>query len=450
MSAIAKLLLRAGVGVTGSDSTASEQTDELIRKGIHVTIGQVEASIPTEAQLVIYSSAVPEENIERMQARARGLRQLTNFEFLAEWSQNQKIVLITGTHGKSTTTAIAGLILEASGQDPLVIVGSKVPGFVDGNVRPGAGHLWVIEGDEYARHFLAFHPSVVLINNIELDHTDIFSGLEDMVDAFRKLLDQMQDGGTVVANADDRNVSALIGSERTSLEARNIKIVTYGYGAHATVRVSDEAIRTGEQQFLVKDEAGHLIRVSLHVPGRMNAMNATGAAALALSLGAEPASVQRVLNKFTGIWRRFETVSDVDGILTISDYGHHPTAIRMTLEATRSFYPGRRILLCFQPHQHNRTRQLFLDFVPAFDLADALILAEIYDVPGREEAADATVSSKDLCDAIRHHDADRLCRRPLECARDPEEAQELIQRWQKPGDIVLIMGAGDIYRIVKK
>ncbi len=450
MSAIAKLLWRSGIKVTGSDAVASEQTEELTRKGIPVTIGQEVSHLPTEASLLIYSSAVPEGNPERSEARARNLRQLTNFEFLAEWAQDQDVVLVTGTHGKSTTTAIAGLMLVEAQFDPLIIVGSKVPSFSDGNVRSGAGNIWLIEGDEYARHFLAFHPKAVLINNIELDHTDIFPTLDHMIGAFRELLHQVRDGGVVVANADDRNVSTLIGSERAALEARGIRIMTYGYGAHAMIRVSDEAIRPGEQQFLLKDEAGHLIRAMLRVPGKMNICNAVGAAALSLALGASPDAVRKAVQSFTGIWRRFEQISDKDGVLVISDYGHHPTAIRATLEAARSFYPGRRIVLCFQPHQHNRTRELFLDFVPAFDLADVLILVEIYDVPGRKTAQDEHISSQDLHDAIRHHDADRLCQRSLEFAPTPEDALPMIERAKRRGDIVIVMGAGDVYKIADR
>lgn len=450
MSAIAKLLVRSGIKVSGSDAVASEQTDELNGRGMRIQIGQEESHIPSEVGLLIYSSAVPETNVERMEARARGIRQLNNFEFLAEWAHDQEVVLITGTHGKSTTTALTGLMLAESGVDPLVIVGSRVPAFPDGNVRYGSGKLWVIEGDEYARHFLAFHPSAVLINNIELDHTDIYPTLASMVDAFRTLLTQVRDGGLVVVNADDRNVSTLIGSERAALEARGVRIVTYGYGAHAMVRVSDEASRQGEQAFLLKDVAGRLIRASLAIPGRMNVLNAVGAAALSLSLGASPEPVRKAIGTFTGIWRRFERISEKDGVLVVSDYGHHPTAIRVTLEAARSFYPGRRILLCFQPHQRNRTRQLFLDFIPALDGADALVLVEIYDVPGREAKEDAEISSQDLCDALRRHDADRLCQRPLEYAHDPQAALELVRRWKKRGDIVIVMGAGDLYKIVQE
>ena len=450
MSAIAKLLVRAGVKVSGSDAVVSEQTDELAGRGIYIQIGHDAAMMPPDIDLVVYSSAVPETNPERVAARARGLRQLTNFEFLAEWSQEQEVVLVTGTHGKSTTTALAGMMLAESGFDPLVIVGSKAPAFFDGNVRYGAGALWLIEGDEYARHFLAFQPAAVLINNIELDHTDIFPTLDSLVDAFRKLLQQVRDGGLVVVNADDRNVGTLIGGERRALEARGVRIVTYGYGAHAIVRVSDEGIRAGEQTFLLKDDAGHLLRCQLHVPGRMNVTNVTGAAALALALKAEPSAIQRAIAAFTGIWRRFERVSDKDGVLVVSDYGHHPTAIRVTLEAARSFYPGRRIVLCFQPHQHNRTRQLFLDFIPAFDLADALILVEIYDVHGRKTEQDAAISSVAVGEAVRQHDIERFCQRPLEYARDPAAALEILQRWKKKGDIVIVMGAGDVYKIAER
>lgn len=450
MSAVAKLLLQSGIKVSGSDVVESELTREVARKGGQIKIGQEEASIPADANLVVYSSAVPEDNIERRESRSRGLRQVTNFEFLAEWARDQEVVLITGTHGKSTTTALAGLMGVEAGLDPLVIVGSKVPAFREGNVRSGAGRYWIIEGDEYAKHFLAFHPSAVLVNNIELDHTDVFPDLEAMVDAFRSLLHQVRDGGLVIANADDRNVGTLIGHERAALEARRVRIITYGYGAHADVRVSDEVVKPGEQSFLLKDDQGHLIRASLHVPGRMNVVNAAGAAALLLGLGAPTEAIRKAIGEFAGIWRRFEMVSDKDGVLVVSDYAHHPTAVRLTLEAARGFYSGRRIVLCFQPHQRNRTRHLFLDFIPALDAADALVLTEIYDVAGREAKEDAAISSQDLVDALCHHDADRLCRRPLEYARDPEEALDILGRWKKKGDLVIVMGAGDIYQIADR
>lgn len=450
MSGVAKLLLQAGVRVSGSDAEESENTQELKRMGIEVKIGHVAENVPPDADLLIYSSAVPESNVERMEGRKLNVRQLTNFQFLGEWTAGKQVVLITGTHGKSTTTALAGLMLLEAKKDPTVIVGSKVPSFPDGNIRLGKSDLFVIEGDEYARHFLEFHPNALVLNNIELDHTDIFPDLPALVQAFRELLQQVKDDGLIVANADDPNVGTLLGEERRHLEARGVRIKTFGFGAHAVSQIADYTVKQEEQVFALRDERGLVTRFSLKVPGRMNILNATAASTLVMALGCPSEVVRAVLGVFSGIWRRFERVSDRDGILVISDYGHHPTAVKQTLEAARSFYPGRRIVLCFQPHHKNRTKHLFLDFIPAFDLADALILSEIYDVKGREAKDDQDISSRDLEEAILHHDADRGMARAVGYVPNPQEALTLLKRWRKTGDIIIVMGAGDIYKIAPK
>lgn len=449
MSAVAKLLKRAGVGVSGSDVGESELTRELVQMGIGVSIGHDKAHVPADCDLVIYSSAVPASNPERIEASRRDLRQINNFQFLGEWTNGRRTVIVTGTHGKSTTTAMLGQALIGAHQDPTVIVGSCVPGYPLGNIRFGEGELVVIEGDEYAKHFLEFRPYALLINNIELDHTDVFPDLEALFDTFRELLDRVEDNGIVVANADDARVSTLIGRERANLEGRGIRIRTFGFGSHADCRIEDLVARDGLQTFQFRDNDLRPIKVELPVPGRMNALNLTAALTLASSIGIPAPDAAPVFADFHGIWRRFELVADKDDILVVSDYGHHPTAVAATLDAAKGFYPGRRIVLCFQPHQKRRTRDLFLDFVPSFDKADQLVLAEIYDVTGREETGEK-ISSRDLQDAVIRHDADRGVQRSVEYAPDNEEAITILKRWKKPGDIILVMGAGDIYLIAKK
>ncbi|MDP3793563.1 MAG: Mur ligase domain-containing protein, partial [Candidatus Uhrbacteria bacterium] len=211
MSGLAKLLVRAGIHVSGSDTTASLLTKELLRKGIKVQIGHKAEHLPPETDLVIYSSAVPEQNFERAEARRRNIDQKNNFQFLGEWTREHRTLVVCGTHGKSTTTALLGLMLIQAGKDPTVVVGSRVPSFPEGNVRFGQSDLFVIEGDEYEKHFLEFYPNAVILNNIELDHTDIFSDVAAMSETFRQFLHQVKDGGLVVANADDPRVGTLIG-----------------------------------------------------------------------------------------------------------------------------------------------------------------------------------------------------------------------------------------------
>ena len=450
MSAVAKLLHRSGIHVTGSDVATSPQIDELRNAGVTIILGHASTNIPAETELVIYTSAIPELNVERAEARRRSLPQYTNFAFLAEWFGERKMILVTGTHGKSTTTAMLGLMAEKGALDPTVVVGSKVPQFPDGNIRFGQSDFVIIEGDEYERHFLHFHPMGVVINNIEWDHTDVFAHVSDLVEAFRQLLTQVQDRGWVIVNADDRHVSTLIGQERSRLEGRGIRIVTFGCASHADIQLVDFVSQNDGQQFSLRDETGIATRMRMTVPGKMNAMNATAASVMGRSLGIPFETAKVALLAFRGIWRRFEKISDQNGIVVISDYAHHPTAVAATLEATKSFYPGRRLVVCFQPHHHHRTRHLFLEFVPCFDKADILILTEIYDVVGREQAEDRTISSRDLQDAIIRHDADRACVRQVDYAPHPEEARVLLKRLSKSGDVLLVMGAGDIYTIAPK
>ena len=449
MSGVAKLLKRAGVSVSGSDVEASEVTEALGRLGIEISIGHDKENLSEFIDLIIYSSAVPEMNPERAEARKRTIPQLTNFEFLGEWTRGKKVILVAGTHGKSTTTAMLGLMLEAGGRDPNVIVGSKVPSFPDDNVRFGKSDIYVIEGDEYAKHFLAFEPYAVVLNNIEMDHVDIFKDLDEMIDTFRELLSNLQPNGILVANADDKNVQTLIGQERSNLEAKNITIKTFGFGSHATQQVLDYIVHPGEQSFALKNIRGLATRFRLHVPGKMNVMNVAGALSLAFHAGIGSDVLQNVVESFEGIWRRFERVAEKNDVIVISDYGHHPTAVRETLEATKRFYPGRRIVLCFQPHHRNRTKHLFKEFIPCFDQADVLLLAEIYDVAGRNDKADEHISSRDLQEAVIRHDAEHMIRRKVEYADSPTSALETLKRWKQERDIILVMGAGDIYKIAK-
>ncbi len=450
MSGLAKLLVKSGVFVTGTDVAESELTEELKRRGISVTIGHAAEHMPEGVDLLIYSSAVPEQNPERAEARKRGIRQLTNFEFLGEWTADKKPILVCGTHGKSTTTAMLGLMLIEGGLDPTVIVGSKVPAFKDGNVYFGKSPLVVIEGDEYARHFLSFEPSAVLLNNIELDHTDVFPDLEAMVNAFRELLRRVRDNGLIVANADDPRIQTLIGEERSRLEARGIVIYTFGFGSHADQQIVDAVARSEGQVFALRDLEGLFVRYLLHLPGRMNVMNAAAAATLALRASVPSSVIASALDSFTGIWRRFEKIAERDGMTVISDYAHHPTAVAATLDAAKTFYSGRRLVLCFQPHHRNRTKHLFDAFIPSFEKADVLLLVEIYDVAGREADADQDISSRDLREAVLRFDAEHFVTRPVDYASNPQDALAALQHICKPGDVILVVGAGDIYTIAPK
>lgn len=442
MSAVAKLLLTNSIRVSGSDAADNEQTKILVSRGATIRIGHAAEHLPADADLVIYSSAVPETNPERKEAMRRGIRQMTNFQFLGEWFAEQKTVVVCGTHGKSTTTAMLGLIAEKAKLDPTVIVGSKVPQFAEGNLRLGSSDLFIVEGDEYAKHFLEFRPCAVLLNNIELDHTDVFPDLASMVQTFRELILKITYGGILVANIGDANVRKLLEQEQNALSALKLRIVRFNGTGDDVWKVS-HAFDAGVTRVSI-EKPGIAYRLILNVPGGHNAVNAAGAALMARELGAEYPDVAAGLESFKGIWRRMELLRDTNDIRVYSDYGHHPTAVAATLAAAKEMSGGSRVILCFQPHHRNRTKHLFLDFVTSFDLADVLILCEIYDVAGRDASEDADISSDDLRDAVVRHDADRSAKRVVEFAPDPATAVTRTLELAEPGDIVIIMGAGDI------
>ena len=444
MSAVAKLLLSIGVTVSGSDLVTSEQTELLQKRGASIITGfHAPENVPADTELIVITSATRFENPEREEGRKRGLRELTNFEFLGEWFADSKTILVTGTHGKSTTTAMLGTILARSGMDPTVIVGSKVPSFEDGNLRIGKSNVFLIEGDEYAKHFLAFRPKFLVLNNVELDHTDIFPTLESMMDVYRTLLSQVPDGGTIVANVGDANVAKLVAEISTRpLRIVRLSAALEGLSSDEVWRVSHEA-RDGFTDLRI-EKTGVSYTVSLSVLGEFNALNAAGAALMARELGVAYPMIAGSLESFKGIWRRFELLQDKDGIRIYSDYGHHPTAVAATMHAAKVAFPDRRVLLCFQPHHRNRTKNLFTEFVSAFDDADALVLCEIYDVKGREETDDADVSSKMLLEAVSARDAVRGVERYAEYAPNTRAAIERVVALAQPGDVIVIMGAGDI------
>jgi UDP-N-acetylmuramate--alanine ligase len=403
ISGIAKFLHSKGKTVSGSDAYRSNVTDGVVAAGISVFIGHDARVINSDIDLIVYSEAVPEENEERMKAKELGIPQLGHFDFLGELSKEYRTICITGTNGKSTTTAMTGKIFEDAEKDPTVFVGTLVPGWELGNVRVGESDILIIEGDEYKQKMVKLFPETTVITNIEEDHLDVYRDLDHIVQTFQELADKTK--GLVITNSDDPNSK--------KITAKNLK--TFGH-------------------ILAED-------IELKVPGAFNRMNALAATMAAREYEIDDLTIASSLAEFSGVWRRFERVGDFNGAIIISDYGHHPTAIAGTLVAAREFFPGQRIVLCFQPHQHSRTKALFDDFVESFKGADLVILPEIYHVEGRNEE-EGKISSRDLLNALG--DSTALY------AHDLEETEKLLRKEVKPGDVVLIMGAGNIDDVARK
>ena len=437
MSALAKWMLHEGIHVTGSDVHAGEITKDLSNRGIKVFSGHAGSNIAEGVDIVVHTPAVPEDNIELKEAASRGIRTVSNFELLGEISSSYSTIVVTGTNGKSTTTAMLGLILEAAGYDPTVLVGSLVPGFKDGNLRVGKGRFFVIEGCEYKANMMHLQPEMIVLTNIEEDHLDFYRDLKHIQETFQNFIDKLKGQGMVVHNVRDDGTRPL----------KFPQGIGYGTDVVTDYFSRDRKTEPGSQSAMVfrkEDKEVHLGDIQLSLPGEFNIENALAATAAAMELGVPFATCRRALAEFSGIWRRFERVGVWPGADILSDYGHHPSGVSGTIDATREFFPGRRIVLCYQPHQHDRTIKLFDDFVETLSLADHIVLVEIYDVAGRNE--DHEVSSEQLVKAIHKRDPAKDVRYASDLHHAENELRDLV----KPGDVVLIMGAGDIDELARK
>lgn len=434
ISGVAKFFQAKGVSVSGSDAKQSMVTNGCGELGIGVSIGHDAKNIPEETDLIVYTEAATEENVERVEAKRRGIQQMGHFDFLGELSKDYRTICITGTNGKSTTTAMTGKIFADAGFDPTVFVGSMVPGWALGNVRVGESNILIIEGDEYKQKMVKLWPETTVITNIEADHLDVYRDLNHIIATFQEVATKTTHG--VIVNGDDEHSKLITSSHRSRFGVDDAGAAVFG---------EDRALESGRQSFLVKrNVAGQdesLGRVTLRVPGAFNMMNALAAIAVALRYAAPFERIQSSLAGFSGIWRRFERVGVYNGAEIISDYGHHPTAVMGTLAGAREFFPNNRIVLLFEPHQHNRTKELLSDFAKSFGAADVLILSEIYGVLGRTEDQDSTVSSKTLLDAAMHSATP-----PKDgfYAANLADAEAMLRSTIKEDDVVIVMGAGDV------
>lgn len=433
MSGLALALHARGIRVTGSDVKPSARTDRLRAAGVPVTFGHRAENVG-DADTVVYTTDVPESNPERQAARERGLRLVHRSEVLAAVLADRRAVLVTGSHGKTTTTSMIGVVLEAAGWDPLVLVGGEVEAFGGANVRLGNGPWAVAEADESDGSLVRYAPTVAVLTNVEPEHLDHYGGSFDrLVDTLAAFAGKVPPEGLVVLGADDARLRAL--AERVGRPA-----ATYALEAPAdwTARIvrQDPFGTTFEARF--RDRPAATVR--LRVPGRHNVANALAALAVARFLGIPADTAAGALTGFVGAHRRFEMLAAHDGILVVDDYAHHPTEIRATLAAARQVAPG-RVLAVFQPQRYSRTRQLWDAFVDVLGDADGMLVTEIYAPAG--ETADPAVSGRRLAEATaRRHPGRRVLYAPgLEWAADWFEAHA------RPGDLVLSMGAGDVWRV---
>lgn len=441
ISALVKWAILDGAEVSGSDVVSSDTTEELARMGAKIFIGHKKENVPVGAELIIYSDAVPKNNSELK----NGTQKKSYFEVLGDITKEKKTLAISGTNGKSTTTAMIGKILIDAGYDPTIIVGSKTNDFKYGNLHLGKGEYFIVEACEHNSHMLNLSPEFIVLTNIEADHLDFYKNLENILKNFEEYVSRLPQSGFLIYNADDKNTIGLAMSN-------SIRKISYG-ADKADFGFNNRSVENGVQKFEFLMEGRAVGGLELQIPGLFNVYNAMAAASAAHSVGVEFEIIKKSLAGFNGLWRRFEKVGQFKGAPVISDYGHHPTAIAATILAAHEFYPERRMVLAFEPHQHHRTKALFADFVRAFDGAEVVILSEIYNVEGRVEKTDRAISSKQLGEAIVKYwesDEDKKIEHELIYCENLDEMERALRETVKKNDIVIIMGAGDVYKVSEK
>ena len=441
-SAIARYMKASGKEVEGSDMKSSRVTEGLEKIGIKVNYVQVAENITDDIDLVIYTASIPKTNPELAKVLEKKIKSITYAESLGLIFNGKGGIAVCGTHGKSTTSAMLGGVLEDGGIDPSVLVGSIVPRY-NGNLRIGAGKHFVAEACEYNHNFMSLYPQMIVLGNVELDHTDCYKDIEEMKTSFLDFTRHLSENGVLFCNGDDDNAREV--SEKIKAEKRGLEVIYFGKGDANDFYFKDFNVAGGKAEFEVMHGGDSLGKFFLQIPGEFNARNALAAIAVGTYLGLPTNKIRTSLESFPGIWRRFEIKGDYKGALVISDYAHHPTAVRLTIEAARAFYPERRIVAIFQPHQHNRTRGLYQAFLQSFDAADEVILTEIYDVAGREEAEDQVVSSQNLVEDIAERN--EKLKGHIFYAKDLEDTRKLIDEKMQAGDVLLVMGAGDIDKV---
>ena len=437
MNALAQILLELGYGVSGSDIKMSPTTKRLEERGAAVHLGHREENL-AQADLVIFSSAIPASNPELKAARERGLSVLSRGEMLAELMKDRKGIAVAGTHGKTTTTSMIASILSEGALDPTIVIGGEVND-IGGNARLGRGCYLVAEADESDGSFLKLAPTLAVVTNIEADHLEYYHNLPAIIEAFRKFIARVPLGGCLVLS-DHPNVRKII-MKSEKRKAKSIKVLTYGIGRDADLVAEKVVLKGLGSEYEVFHQGIRLGRVRLGVPGRHNIYNSLAAIGIAVEVGIGFERISAALTKFRGVQRRFEIKGEVKDIIVIDDYAHHPTEIKVTLEAARR-WRQKRIIGIFQPHRYTRTKFLRDDFSSAFQGADFLVITDIY--PAGEEPLPG-VSGRDICETVRGRGQENV-----EFIPDKSAIADWAMTILKPGDTVITMGAGDIHTVAEE
>ena len=434
MSGLARLMVKNEAVVTGSDMEDSAVVDELRALGAGIATGHSGENLPETLDAVVISAAIKEDNPELAAARKKGCKVYKYAEMLGELMDCYDGVAVCGTHGKSTTSGWLGQLLSAAGADPSFIVGADIPqlGCSSG---AGGGDVFIAEACEYDRSFLNLHPQVCVMLNVEADHLDYYKDEDEIVEAFADFARGAKRDGVIVANGQDANVARVLDALDDDLSC-----VTFGLAESCDFSARRIKVKNGLHEFDVHQNSELIGRCSISLPGEHNIMNALAVIATAVTLGIDGKKVLEVLGEFTGIDRRLMLKAETAGVTILDDYAHHPTEIRASLQAIRQRYCPERIWCVFQPHQYSRTRFLMDDFAESFALADITIVPEIYFVRDTEENRQE-VNAEVLVGRIRQSGSEAIY------INDFGGICEYLKNNVMPGDLVVTMGAGTIWKV---
>ena len=429
MSGIAEVLLNLGYRVGGSDLAESETTLRLRKAGADIAIGHRKENLQ-DADVVVTSSAVRPDNPEVTAAHERAIPVIPRAEMLAELMRMKYGVAVAGTHGKTTTTSLIATVLACGGLDPTAVIGGKLNSF-GSNAKLGQGELLVAEADESDGSFLKLSPTIAIVTNIDPEHLDHYRNLEEIQTAFLEFINKVPFYGLAILCLDHENVQALIPQVKK-------RYVTYGLSTQANYRAGSISFQGVMTSFRAFENDRELGRISIQMPGLHSVYNALATIAAARELDLDFGVVQEALGSFSGVQRRFQIKGDQGGIMVVDDYGHHPAEIKATLSAAQGGW-GRRTVVIFQPHRYTRTRDLLREFFTAFNQADILFLLDIY--PAGEDPIPG-VKTENLFEGIKGHG-----HKDVTLVSDRKEILEQLLPRLKQGDMVITLGAGDVWKI---
>jgi UDP-N-acetylmuramate--alanine ligase len=430
MNGIAEVLLNLGYAVSGSDLSETEVTRRLARLGGRIVKGHAADNV-AGAQVVVVSTAVKSDNVEVAAARERGIPVIQRAEMLAELMRMKFGVAIAGAHGKTTTTSLVATVLGEGGLDPTVVIGGRLNQY-GSSAKLGKGEYMVAEADESDGSFLKLAPTLAVITNLDAEHLDFYGGMEGIRDAFAAFAGKVPFYGAVILCLDEGPLRAL-------MPRIDKRVITYGFTPQADLRAESLTVRPTGVVFDASYRGHALGAFTVPLTGRHNAHNAMAAICAGLELGVEVDQIRAALAGFSGVARRFERKGEKAGVTVVDDYGHHPTEVKAVLAAAREGFPDRRLVVVFQPHRYSRTRDQMGAFAQAFHGADAVVLMDIYPAG---EAPIAGVSSEALLTAVKgcgHRDARHIA--------TAEAVVDHLSATAKPGDVVLTLGAGDVWKV---